>query len=239
MVCACPVVGRSTGPLTAPPRPRSIAAMCNLYRLTKDMSEVGRLFGSRNPLDGANFGAEVYPGYPGVVVTPTEAGAELRRMTWGFPLALTGKQGQKLKPRPVNNARSDKLDSFMWRYSFQERRCLIPLTAWAEAEGVPRSKGGAGMTRTWLRMEGGVEGSEVFAAAGIWRASDEWGDVYAMVMTDSCGAAAECHDRMPVLLAEREYGAWLGGSAAEAKALCVPYAGRVVAEQTGERWAAR
>lgn len=50
-------------------------------------------------------------------------------MTSGFPLALTGKQGQKLKPRPVNNARSDKLDSFMWRYSFEERRCLIPMTA--------------------------------------------------------------------------------------------------------------
>ena len=210
--------------------------MCNLYRLTKDMSDVGRLFGARNPLAGANLGAEVYPGYPGVVVTPTAAGAELRRMTWGFPLALTGKQGQKLKPRPVNNARSDKLDSYMWRTSFQHRRCLIPLTAWAEAEGVPKSKGGPGMTRTWLRMEGGSAGSEVFAAAGIWRASDEWGDVYAMVMTDSCGAVAECHERMPVLLRPEDWGVWVSGTAAEAKALCVPYAGDVVVERTGEMW---
>lgn len=42
----------------------------------------------------------------------------MRTMTWGFPLSLTGKSGQKLKPKPVNNARADKLDSFMWRYSF-------------------------------------------------------------------------------------------------------------------------
>ncbi len=73
----------------------------------------------------------------------------------------------------------------------------------------------------------------------IPRASPEWDDVYSMVMTDSCGAAAECHDRMPVLLTARDYGAWLGGTAAEAKALCVPYAGPVAVERTGEMWAAR
>ena len=202
--------------------------MCNLYRMTKGTAEIARLFRVDDAMAGANIGAEVYPGYPGAVV----ANGALRRMTWGFPLALTGKQGQKLKPRPVNNARSDNLDSFMWRYSFEERRCLIPMTAWAEAEGVPKSKGGAGMTRTWLSREG----AEAFAAAGIWRASEEWGDVYSMVMTDSCGAAAECHDRMPVLLAERDWAVWTGGSVAEAKALCVPYEGPVAVERTGELW---
>jgi len=197
--------------------------MCNLYRMTKATAEIARLFRVEDRTGGANFGDEVYPGYPGAVV----AEGAVRRMTWGFPLAMKGKQGQMLKPRPVNNARSDKLDSFMWRYSFEERRCLIPMTGWCEAEGEKGAK-----TRTWLRMEG----AEVFAAAGIWRASDEWGGVYSMVMTDSCGAAAECHDRMPVLLAERDWDAWMGGSVAEAKALCVPYEAPVAVERTGERW---
>lgn len=203
--------------------------MCTLYRLTKPSAEIARLFRVEDRLAGANLGAEVYPGYPGAVV----ADGALRRMTWGFPLLVSGarkgKQGQPLKPRPVNNARSDKLDSFMWRPSFEERRCLIPMTAWAEAEGEKGAK-----TRTWLRLPD----AEVFAAAGIWRASDEWGDVYSMVMTDSCGAAAQCHDRMPVLLAERDWSAWMGGSVAEAKALCVPYEGPVAVERTGERWGA-
>ncbi len=61
--------------------------------------------------------------------------AAVRQMTWGFPLALKGKSGQLLKPKPVNNARADKLDGFMWRYSFQDRRCLIPVTEFCEAEG--------------------------------------------------------------------------------------------------------
>lgn len=202
--------------------------MCNLYRMTKGTAEIAQLFRVEDRMAGANLGADVYPGYPGAVV----AGGELRRMTWGFPLlvqggVMKGAKGQMRKPRPVNNARSDKLDSFMWRYSFEERRCLIPMTGWAEAEGEKGAK-----TRTWLRMAG----SEVFAAAGIWRWSEEWGEVYSMVMTDSCGAAAECHDRMPVLLAAGNYGSWLGGTAAEAKALCVPYEGPVAVERTVERW---
>ncbi len=56
-------------------------------------------------------------------------------MTWGFPLAMKGKSGQPLKPKPVNNARTGKLDGGFWRPSFQARRCLIPVTEFAKAEG--------------------------------------------------------------------------------------------------------
>jgi putative SOS response-associated peptidase YedK len=31
----------------------------------------------------------------------------------------------------MQQRRADKLDSFMWRYSFKERRCLIPVTRFA------------------------------------------------------------------------------------------------------------
>jgi hypothetical protein len=70
-------------------------------------------------------------------------------MIWGFPLQLKGKHGQPLKPKPVNNTRADKLGSNFWYNSFEQRRCLIPLTAWAEAEGPTRAK-----TRTWLSLMG-------------------------------------------------------------------------------------
>ena len=104
--------------------------MCNLYRLTKPGHEVAHLFDVIAGTLG-NAGQEVYPGYLGLVV----ANGELRSMVWGFPLVLKGKDGRPLKPKPVNNARADKLDGFMWRYSFQERRCLIPVSAFAETEG--------------------------------------------------------------------------------------------------------
>lgn len=197
--------------------------MCNLYRLHKPKAEVAKWFGAANELGGANFGEEVYPGYPGAVV----ADGALVTMNWGFPLQTKGAKGQLLKPRPVNNTRADKLDSFFWRYSFEQRRCLIPLTAWAEAEG---PKGGK--TRTWLSLPD----ADLFACAGIWRDSDEWGRCYSMVMTNSAGAAAQCHDRMPVILSPGDYAVWTDGDPQAARALCQAWAGEVALDRTDQPW---
>lgn len=199
--------------------------MCNLTRITMPVSEVAAWFAAVEASVAANFGAETYPGTPGLVV----AQGEVRVITWGFPLVLKGKQGQSLKPKPVNNARTDKLGTFFWRHSFEERRCLIPLTGWAEAQG-ERGR----MTRTWLSLPD----APVFAAAGIWRQSDEWGACYSMVMTDSEGTdAAPVHERMPVLLAPQDYARWTCGTPDEAFALCCPWTGALVIDRTAEPWA--
>jgi putative SOS response-associated peptidase YedK len=199
--------------------------MCNLYRMTKARSEVAAWFDALDAADGANFAGEVYPGYPGLVV----AEDAVRAMAWGFPLVLKGKQGQPLKPKPVNNARTDKLGSFFWRHSFEQRRCLIPLTAWAEAQG---AKGR--MTRTWMSLPE----APLFAAAGVWRQSDEWGACYAMVMTDSAGSdAAEIHSRMPVLIAPEDHARWLSAPADEALMLCRPWEGTLTIDRTTQPWA--
>ena len=200
--------------------------MCNLYRMDTAHAEAARLFRAATAQVG-NAAAEIYPGYPGLVV----AGGELRSMAWGFPLAQTSKKtGAALKPRPVNNARTDKLDSFMWRYSFQERRCLIPVTEFAEAEG---EKGA--MTRTWFALPD----QPIFAVAGIWRDTDEWGPAYSMVMTEACLHVADVHDRMPVILAPADWERWTNGSPAEALQLCRPYAGEMTIRRTADRWSGR
>lgn len=198
--------------------------MCNLYRMTRNASEVAAWFDAVEAAQGANFAGEVYPGYPGLVVTE----GRVRAMTWGFPLVLTGKQGQKLKPKPVNNARTDKLGTFFWRQSFASRRCLIPLNGWAEAEG-PKGR----MTRTWLSLPE----TPIFAAAGVWRPSDVWGACYSMVMTASEGTdAASVHERMPVLIAPEDHARWLGGPPHEALALCRPWPGPLVIDRTNAPW---
>ncbi|MFM7404440.1 MAG: SOS response-associated peptidase [Erythrobacter sp.] len=204
--------------------------MCNLYRMTKNVSEVAAWFRAVEGAAGANFAAEAYPGYAGLVV----ADGALKAMNWGFPLVLKGKQGQPLKPKPVNNARSDKLSTFFWRHAFEHRRCLIPLTAWAEAQGA-RGR----MTRTWLSLDDRSLGdAPVFAAAGVWSRSDEWGDCYAMVMTDSAGTdVASVHERMPVLLAPQDYAGWVSGPPQEALALCRPWAGPIAIDRTTDPWA--
>ena len=200
--------------------------MCNLYRMTKSQAEIADLFRVDTPT-ALNTAEEIYPGYPGMVI----ADGALRSMVWGFPLVLKSKKtGEPLKPKPVNNTRTDKLDSFMWRYSFAERRCLIPLTAWAEAEG-PKGK----KTRTWLSLPD----TDAFAVAGIWRSSDEWGDCYSMIMTDAAGEAAEIHDRMPVILEGETRETWQKGTQEDARALCIGYTGDVVIEKTEQLWVRR
>lgn len=200
--------------------------MCNLYRLTNANSEVAHLFDAVVGQVG-NTGGDVYPGYPGLVV----AAGELRSMVWGFPLVLKSKKtGQPLKPQPVNNARADKLDSFMWRYSFAERRCLIPVTEFAEAEGEPGSK-----TRTWFSLPN----QDLFAVAGIWRDTPEWGPAYSMVMTEACIHVADVHDRMPVILRREDWGDWLDGPPDAAGLLCRPYRELMAVNRTADPWVRR
>lgn len=193
--------------------------------MTKSTAEVASLFGGL-PDPPGNAGHAVFPGYPGYVM----ADGRVRQMAWGFPLAMKGRNGQPLKPRPVNNARADKLDSGFWKPSFHARRCLIPVSEFAEAEGEKGAK-----TRTWFSLPD----HEVFAVAGLWRDTPEWGPAYSMIMTEACPHVAEVHDRMPVIVPRESWSAWLDGSADAARLLCQPYPAGMTIRRTAEPWVQR
>ena len=203
--------------------------MCNLYTTKVSAAEVANYFSAKMANQFNAGPSDVYPGGQGMVVVNEAGERVLRSMTWGFPLAQKSKKtGEPLKPRPVNNTRAEKLDSFFWRYSFEQRRCLIPLTRFAEAEGARGA-----MTRTWFSAP---EENELLVAAGIWRTSDEWGDCYSMIMTDANDTVAPVHDRMPVVLAAKDRAVWTGGSVDAARDLCVPFAGALTVDRTDEPW---
>ena len=202
--------------------------MCNLYTMRKSAAEVAAHFGVKSPV-ASNAPEDVYPGRPGLVVHNLDGQRVMRSMAWGFPLRLKGMKPDS-KPKPVNNARTDKLDNFMWRYSFEERRCLIPVTEFAEAEGVKGAK-----TRTWFSLPD----EEIFAVAGIWRDTDEWGPAYSMVMTEACLHVQGVHDRMPVILDRDTWSDWLDGAPDDARLLCQPYPADMVVRRTDEAWVKR
>lgn len=204
--------------------------MCNLYRMTKSQDEVAHFFSAiaqdLSVAPGTNTPAEIYPGYPGLVL----ANGALQQMVWGYPLAMTGAKGQPLKPRPVNNARADKLASPFWSASFRARRCLIPVSAFAEAEG---PKGGK--TRTWFSMPD----DDLFAVAGLWRPTAEWGAAYSMIMTEACQYVEGVHDRMPVILGRDDWADWLDGARDDARLLCRPFPDAMQVTRTQEPWSPR
>jgi putative SOS response-associated peptidase YedK len=84
-----------------------------------------------------------------------------------------------------------------------QRRCLIPLTGFAERAGAKGSK-----TGTWVT----VKGQPIFAWGGLWRDSAEGGPVSSGAMADCNDAIRPLHHRMPVLLHPHEYEQWLRGS---------------------------
>ena len=159
---------------------------------------------------GAKLGArfnegplQVHPKEPGSVLRLVEGELTLEQMTWGFPVALPSKRDPKvkLKPKPVNNARFDKLGTFWKRWAVDpNNRCLIPTARFAEAVG---EKGQ--MTETWLS----VKDQPIFAWAGLWTNSDEWGAVYTGVMTDASVELADIHDRSPVIIDPDDWSTWL------------------------------
>jgi putative SOS response-associated peptidase YedK len=203
--------------------------MCNLYMLNQSAAEVAALLQIEPPSVGIfNASEEVYPGYPGMVVTQEGYTRHLQAMTWGFPRPMKSKRtGLPIKPKAVNNARDDKLLSPFWRSSFEKRRCLIPVTQWAEAEGEERK-----MTRTWYSLHG----ADLFAAAGIWRWSQEWGNVYSMVMVDGCAQMSDVHDRMPVILRPEHWDQWTIGSPDEALALAQTCDATLAVDRTTAPW---
>jgi putative SOS response-associated peptidase YedK len=196
--------------------------------MTKGTDEVARLFGAPIPVNPANVPSEVYPGYPGLVVRDVEGERVVQAMAWGFPrVMLSKKTGKPLKPKPVNNARDDKLLTSFWKDSFAKRRCLIPVSAWCEAEGeVGR------MTRTWYSLPE----QDPFAVAGIWRPTAEWGDAYSMVMVEGCPQMADVHDRMPVLLPKVEWDGWMRGTQEDALALARTCHDELTVERSPEPW---
>lgn len=174
----------------------------------------------------------VHPKEPGWVVRLVDGRMILDQMTWGFPVVLRGKQGQPLKPKPVNNARFDKLGAFWKRWAAQpEHRCLIPTSRYAEAVGTPGR-----MTETWLS----VKNEPLFAWAGLWRASDEWGDCYTGVMTENAPELSHIHDRSPVILLPGQYRTWLTAPLPDLYQFDVPFpSDQTRVEPTTDLWARR
>lgn len=195
--------------------------MCNLYSMTKAREAVLRLFRvGHNRAAAFEPKDAIFPGHVAPVVRPAADGEpELVSMGWGFVLPQAGKA-----PRRVTNFRDDKTRaSPFWRESFEARRCLVPVTSFAEPRQVTPA------TWHWFALAGD-EPRPLFAFAGIWRRYrgplKKDGplvelDVYAFMTTlPNALVATINHERMPVILAsEADRETWLRGSPDEAFAL--------------------
>ena len=106
--------------------------MCNLYSMTANREAIISLFKvSDNRAAAIEPKPAIFPSNDAPVVRRAADGArELVELSWGFVLTMKDRA-----PKRVTNVRDDKLDSRFWAASFRERRCLVPVTSFAEPKG--------------------------------------------------------------------------------------------------------
>ncbi|MDA7949595.1 MAG: SOS response-associated peptidase [Hyphomicrobiaceae bacterium] len=200
--------------------------MCNLYSQITTVEAIRRLFEvARVHPSAGNLPAQsaIFPGYTAPVVRRTEGERELLMMSWGFVLPQRDKAAKR-----VTNARDEKVRmSTFWRESFEERRCLVPVTSFAEPKGRKPA------VWHWFALKG-EEPRPPFAFAGLWRkwkgplkpgAEVEELNVYAVLTTTPNDVVRPVHpSRMPVMLSgEDQFDTWVDGSADEAFSLAKPF----------------
>jgi putative SOS response-associated peptidase YedK len=206
--------------------------MCNLFSNTMPVEAMRRLFDvepARDRLGNAMPQPAIFPRGDAVIVRRAEDGArEMLYAHWGFLMPQTSKRtGQPILPKAVNNARDDKLrDSPFWRESFAQRRCLLPGTAFCEAQGRKPA------VYHWFAMASeDPDDRPPFAFAGLWRRfrgryRDELVDIdtCTMVTTTPNDLVRPVHpDRMPAILRPGDYATWLEGDADAAATLLRPF----------------
>jgi len=178
--------------------------MCGRYRAQASASDVEKLWKvPANEAADATF--ERVEVNPTTTVGVLAAGDEPRRLEavrWGIQ--------PEWSKRPLLNARSDKLaSSRTWKHlaSNPAHRVLFVADGWYEwLRAEKKTKGGP----PFLHL---VDGGKLFGMAGVLDVAQVKGDTVpaaTIITTDAAGAAAELHNRMPVVFpdAERQQ-AWL------------------------------
>ena len=198
--------------------------MCNLYSLYSTREEIGKyLKVSHNRMGQFPEQLTMFPAREAPVVRLAEDGErELVTMSWGFVFLQDGKA-----PRRVTNTRDDKVQAPFWKQSIEQRRCLVPVTSFAEPDD------GKPAQWHWFAVQGDVP-RPLFAFAGIWR---RWKgplkkdgptvevDTYSFMTTPPNVFTQRInHDRLPAILATPEdQETWLTGYSDQRHSLLKPF----------------
>lgn len=135
-----------------------------------------------------------------VVVRTAEQGRHLRLMRWGL---VPPWQDDHTTGVRMINARSETVaEKPSFRTAYKRRRCLVPTDGFFEWTGEKGDK------QPWF-----IRSRKYAAFAGIWEIwerAEGYLETFSILTTAANGVVGQLHDRMPVWIFERDFGAWLG-----------------------------
>lgn len=205
-----------------------MGVMCGRFAITTDPALLAEKIKALDETAGTGYKAEA----PNYNVAPTDtiatvvsrhsepADAPTRRvrlMRWGLvpPWTKAGPDGAPDTKGPLLiNARADKVaTSPAFRVAAQSKRCLVPMDGWYEWRATVSGEKG-GKTPFFLHRRDG----NLVCMAGlwsVWKPSKAAAPLLSctIITTDAVGPMAEIHDRMPLMLAEENWDAWLNPDA--------------------------
>lgn len=176
--------------------------MCGRFAISSPPEAVRSFF---RYAEQPNFPARynIAPTQPIPLVFATRDGRHFLLARWGF---LPGFVKDVAKFPLIINARAETLDQKpSFRAALRRRRCLIPADAWYEWRDM-----GAGPKTPYAfrRRDGGL-----MAFAGLWETfADPSGgeiDTACIITVSANGATVAIHDRMPALIAPKDFDDWL------------------------------
>jgi putative SOS response-associated peptidase YedK len=173
--------------------------LVRLYRLTLDQ-----------PPPNTQARYNVCPTDPIDTIVGSDGKRELVSMRWGLVPRWWSKTIKDVKMATFN-ARAETVETRpFFRDAFKSTRCLIPVSGYYEWQATSDGK------QPWYFTA--RDGSAALTVAGLW---DEWKNretgerlkSCTMIITGPNDFVAEVHDRMPVLLTEKQFERWLSGEA--------------------------
>jgi len=212
--------------------------MCGRYTLTRQDGVIEDLQAALDPVVARSEWWKprfnVAPTQPAPVVTLHDGARTIELMRWGLVPFWAGHDG-KQAPLMIN-ARVETLNNkAFFRDALARRRCLVPADGFFEWLRVdPR-------TPMPIYIHPGSRG-KLIAFAGLWAKTKTDAGIEQLSFTIVTGPPAELvkpiHDRMPIVLPEARYAAWLDpavdGDAARAL-LTVPTLDDWIAEPVSTR----
>lgn len=147
------------------------------------------------------------------VVVRADAGGEgllVESMRWGFRRSFSD---------AINNARSDNLQSPVWKEAVAERRCLVPISTFYEWQPLPM---GGKQAYEFRRGDG-----EWMWVAGLYEVDERHGGCFATMTTEPPEWVLPIHDRLLAIVTEEDGKRYLRGEFVPS----APYAGELIAER--------
>ena len=199
--------------------------MCGRFAVTTDPAVLAEKIEAINEARAAESAGPNYNVAPTTTITTVvrrhdepddEPTRRVRSMRWGLipPWAKAGSDGAPEAGGPLLiNARAEKVTtSPAFRSSAKSKRCLVPMDGYYEWRANPDNDAGRKGRKTPFFLHR-ADGELLFMAGlwSVWKSAKDATPLLSctIITTDAVGDLAEIHDRMPLIVPERDWDRWL------------------------------